>query len=156
MRCAFPPSHSPIKSKYSMENRVSISTNRKNPHPFWEFLILALGCGLIAVITRSPGCRRSVIYLSVTSNPRRTCTERISFEGGAGKGEQNRYRTTEDNFREDHFGLIRLFEEHGQQILSLEVIDLDGKKVMTELTRSIASGNLNCAKDERFSTLYGG
>jgi alkaline phosphatase D len=52
---------------------------------------------------------------------------------GAGEGEQNRYRTTEDNFRKDHFGLVRLFEEHGQQMLSLEVIDMDGRKVMTEL-----------------------
>ncbi len=52
---------------------------------------------------------------------------------GAGEHEQNRYRTTEDNFREDHFGLIRLFEKEGKQMLSLHIVDIEGTEVVSEV-----------------------
>lgn len=51
---------------------------------------------------------------------------------GAGRHEQNRYRIATDNFREDHFGLLRLFEEDGEPMLSLHIVESEGANVVSE------------------------
>jgi alkaline phosphatase D len=51
---------------------------------------------------------------------------------GAGEGERNRYRVTGDNFREDHFGVIRLSGAHGERMLSVRIIDIAGNEVAGE------------------------
>jgi alkaline phosphatase D len=48
---------------------------------------------------------------------------------GAGKGEQNRYRVTEDSVREDHFGVLRIAWLRPEPSLRFSLKGADGKEL---------------------------
>ena len=50
---------------------------------------------------------------------------------GAGKGEKNRFRATDDNVRIDHFGLLRLRRHHPHPSLSVELRDVVGNVIQS-------------------------
>ena len=90
-----------------------------------ERLVIVSGDRHLAEVSKLPAERLGYPLYEVTASGMNSA--------GAGKGEQNGYRITADNFREDHFGLIRLFEEQGKQQLSLAIHDLDGRRVLHEV-----------------------
>lgn len=51
---------------------------------------------------------------------------------GAGLGEQNTYRTTPDNVRQDHFGLVRLVGEGENRVVHLEIRDVTGAVLLQD------------------------
>lgn len=51
---------------------------------------------------------------------------------GAGQGERSRYRTTPDNYQQDHFGMMVIDWSVGAPVLHLQIRDASGAVVLEE------------------------